>query len=160
MNLPKTNRLIHYRKIHTLKRLGAGHGHGLGQWHTPSFLSVVARHTGGRSPWNWHSDFCRLPHDLAEDIDMTWPVSFEIDQHRGLEILHGLRSSNYRTISSMISLTVAFTSSVFGSARSSFMVTRETVHKLEYAAFLSFLSCQRANLVKNPGTYHNTFLQR
>ena len=48
-----------------------------------------------------------------------------------------------RIISPEISLTVAFTSSTCGSARSSLRFARETVHKLEYAAFLIFMRCQR-----------------
>ena len=43
-----------------------------------------------------------------------------------------------RTISPMISLTVEFTNSRCGSAKSSSRVVQEIVHKLEYAAFLSF----------------------
>ena len=39
----------------------------------------------------------------------------------------------------MISLTVAFTNSRCGSAKSSSRLAREIVHKVEYAAFLSFM---------------------
>lgn len=49
-----------------------------------------------------------------------------------------------RITSLVIPLTVAFTSLTSGSARSSLKLAREIVHKLEYAAFLSFPWRQRA----------------
>ena len=89
ISLPKSNCLSHCRKIHALKRLGAGPGHGLGQWHTPSFLSVVARHTpasqlGPFLPARSHYDpsgyglFTRLLESfsknrwLIESIEVDW----------------------------------------------------------------------------------------
>ena len=65
-----------------------------------------------------------------------------------------------RIISPMISFTLAITSSTFGSARSSLTLARETVHKVEYAAFLSSLQRQRSDLSSNLGTCHKTFFQR
>ena len=112
----------------------------------------------GKSPWNQYTNFCCFPYNLTkDDLHLYGSVSFEINQHRRLIVvrlrspdgINGLvfqkgASANTpvratRMTSAMIFLIVAFTRSTCGSARSSFRPARETVHRLEYAAFLNFV---------------------
>ena len=65
-----------------------------------------------------------------------------------------------RVISLTISLMAASTGSTFGYARSSPTPACESVHRLEYAAFLDLLWRQRSNLNSNPRIHNQTFLQR